>query len=216
MQSKCRKCGIKKSRFVKEQEARKNLKSKTPLGKILLLNVLFWVCKMNEIVNKFFWQVLNLWQKCIWNNLVLLIVLCGPFTKKKEKIEKFMRQGIKNELDKACCQYDMPYGKSKNLVERTQLDKVLKDKMFETASDPKYDGCQRGLPSMFYKYFDKKLSGSGVATEPNYQLAKEFHKQIIRKFKNWKVYSSFRDSIWGVDLADRQSLSKYSKGIKYL
>ena len=54
MQSKCRKCGIKKSRFVKEQEARKNLKSKTPLGKILLLNVLFWVCKMNEIVNKFF------------------------------------------------------------------------------------------------------------------------------------------------------------------
>ena len=70
--------------------------------------------------------------------------------------------------------------------------------------------------SMVYKLFDKKSSGSGVDAEPNYQLANELHKQIIRKFKKRKIYSFFRDNIWGVDLADMQSLSKYNKGIKYL
>ena len=122
----------------------------------------------------------------------------------------------KNELDKACFQHDMAYGKSKDLVKRTQSDKVLKDKAFKIASDPKYDGYQRGLASMVYKFFDKKSSGSGIANEPNYQLANELHKPIIRKFKRRKAYSSVRYNIWGVDLADMQSLSKYSKGIKYL
>ena len=69
---------------------------------------------------------------------------------------------------------------------------------------------------MAYKFFDKKSSGSVVANEPNYQLANEIHKPIIKKFKKRKVYSSFRDNIWGVDLADMQSLSKCNKGIKYL
>ena len=121
-----------------------------------------------------------------------------------------------NELDKTCFQHDMAYGKSKDLVKRTQSDKVLKDKAFKIASDPKYDGYQRGLASMVYKFFDKKSSGSGMVNEPNYQIANELHKPIIRKFKKRKVYSSFRDNIWGVDLADMQSLSKYNKGIKYL
>ena len=62
---------------------------------------------------------------------------------------------------------------------------------------------------MVYKIFDKKSSKSGIAaTEPNYQLADELHRQIIRKFKKVKVYSSFRDNMWGVDLIDMQSLSK--------
>ena len=69
---------------------------------------------------------------------------------------------------------------------------------------------------MVYKFFDKKSSGGGIANEPNYQLANELHKPIIKKFKKRKVYSSFRDNIWGVDLADMQSLSKYNKEIKYL
>ena len=70
------------------------------------------------------------------------------------------------------------------------------------------------------QFFDKKSallnksSGSGIANEPNYQLANELHKPIIRKFKKRKVYSYFRDNIWGVDLADMQSLSEYNKGIK--
>ena len=77
----------------------------------------------------------------------------------------------------------MPYGKSKDLVERTQSDKVLIDKALKIASDPKYDGYQRGLASILYKFFDKKSSRSGVAaTEPNYQLANKLHRQIITKF----------------------------------
>ena len=110
----------------------------------------------------------------------------------------------------------MANGKSKDSVKRTQSDKVLKDKVFNIASDPKHDGYQRGLASMVCKFFDKKSSESGITNEPNYQLAEELYKPIIRKFKKRKVYSSFRDNIWGVDLADMQSLSKYNKGIKYL
>ena len=69
---------------------------------------------------------------------------------------------------------------------------------------------------MAYKFFDKKSSGRGIANESNYQLANDLHRPIIRKFKKRKVYSSFRDNIWGVDLADMQSLSKYNKGIKHV
>ena len=76
------------------------------------------------------------------------------------------------------------------LAKRTQSDNVLRDKAFKIASDSKYDGYQRGLASMVYKFFDKKSSGSGI-TESNYQLADELHKPIIRKFKKRKVYSSF-------------------------
>ena len=110
----------------------------------------------------------------------------------------------------------MAYRKPKDLAKRTQLDKALRDKVFKIASNLKYDGYQRGLASMVYKFFDKKSSGSGVDAEPNYQLASELHRQIIRKCERRKVYSSFRDNIWGVALADMQSLSKYNKRIKYL
>ena len=122
----------------------------------------------------------------------------------------------RSKLDKACFQHDMAYGKSKDSAKRTQSNKVLRNKAFKIASDPKYDGYQRGLASMVFKFFDKKSSGSGVATGPSYQLANELHKQIIRKFKRRKVYSSFRNNIRAVDLADMQSLSKYNKRIKYL
>ena len=177
--------------------------------------------KMNEIVNKFLLVGDKFMPEMHLKQPGFTYSACGPFTRNKERIEKFMQTGntdfiYRNELDKACFQHDMAYGKSKDLVKRTQSDKVLRDKAFKIASDPKYDGYQRGLASMVYKFFDKKSSGSGVATEPNYQLANELHRQIIRKFKRRKVYSSFRDNIWAVDLADMQSLSKYNKGIKYL
>ena len=89
---------------------------------------------------------------------------------------------FKKELDKACFQHDMAYGKTKDLVKRTQSDKVLKDKAFKIASNPKYDGYQRGLVSMVYKFFDKKSSRSGIANEQNYQLANDLRKRINRKF----------------------------------
>ena len=98
----------------------------------------------------------------------------------------------------------MAYGKSKDLAKRTQSGKVLRDKVFRIASDPKYCGYQRGLAQMVYKFFDKKSSGSRIVNEPNYQMADELHKPITRKIEKRKVYSSFRDNVWGVDLADMQ------------
>ena len=95
----------------------------------------------------------------------------------------------KNELHKACFPHDMAYGKSKNLAKRTQSDKGLKNNAFKIASDPKYDGYQRGLSSMDYKFFDKKSKGSGITNESNYQLANGLHKPIIKQFKKRKVYS---------------------------
>ena len=73
----------------------------------------------------------------------------------------------------------MAYGKSKDLAKRTQSDKLLRDNAFKIVRDPKYDGYQRGLASLVYKFFDRKSSGSGIVNEPNYQLANELHKPII-------------------------------------
>ena len=176
---------------------------------------------MNEIVNKFLLVGDKVMPEMHLKQPGFTYSACDPFTKNKERIKMFMQTGntnviCKNELDKACFQHDMAYGKTKDLIKRTQSDKIQKDKVFKIASDPKYDDYQRGLASMVYKFFDKKSSGSGIVNEPNYQLANELHKPIIRKFKKRKVYSSFRDNIWGVDLADMQSLSKYNKEIKYL
>ena len=115
------------------------------------------------------------------------------------------------------------------LIKFSVADKILKNQAFDIAKDPKYDGYQRGLASMVYKFFDSKVAspdsksvGSGakrVNTKlmpQNEQLAEELHKPIIRKFKKRKVYSTFKDNIWGVDLADMQLLSKYNKGIRFL
>ena len=110
----------------------------------------------------------------------------------------------RNELDKDCFQHDMTYGDFKDLKRRTQSDKVLKDKAFAFASNPKYDEYQRGLASMVFTLFDKKSKGSGIKNEIKkyQQLANELHKPIIRKFKKRKLYSSYKDNIWGVDLAE--------------
>ena len=122
---------------------------------------------------------------------------CGPFTKNKERIQKFKETGdtsyiYKNKLDKASFQHDMVYGDFKYIARRTASDNVLRNKAFNIAKDPKYDGYQRGLPSMVYTFFDtksallpdKSVSGSGVNTplEFNEQLAKEWHEPIIRNF----------------------------------
>ena len=122
-----------------------------------------------------------------------------------------------NELDKACFTHDPAYSESKDLTKRTAANKILKNEAFDIAKDPKYDGYQRGLASMVHKFFDSKVSGSGAKLIPeNEQLANELHKPIIRKFEKRKVYSTFKDNIWGVDLADMQLLSKYNKAIRFL
>ena len=124
----------------------------------------------------------------------------------------------KNELDKACFQHDMAYGDFKNLKRRAFSHKVLRNKAFNVVKNLKYDGYQRRLASMFYKFFDKKSAGGGVNTplEFNEQLAEESHKSIIRNLKKRTVYSGFKDNIWGADLADMQLISKFHKGFRFL
>ena len=151
---------------------------------------------------------------------------CGPFTKNKERIQKFKRTGDSryiylNELDKACFQHDMTYGDFKDLKRRTAADNILRDKAYNIAKNPKYDGYQRGLASMLYKFFDKKTKGSGVtlankSIPQNEQLVEELHKPIIRKFRKREVYSAFKDNIWAADLADMQLISKFNKGFRFL
>ena len=146
---------------------------------------------------------------------------CGQFTKNKERIQKFKETGdtsyiYKNELDKACFQHDKAYGDFKDLKRRTV------SKAFNIAESPKYDGYQRRLASMVYKFFDKKSTGSGRPsssaslivdndTKQNFQLAEELHKPIIRKLKKRNAYPGFKDNIWGADLADMDLTSKFNK-----
>ena len=150
---------------------------------------------------------------------------CRPFTKNKEKIQKFKEMGdrnyiYKNDLDKACFQHDMAYEDFKDLARRTVSDKVLRDKAFNIAKKPEYDGYQRELASIVYNFFDKQSAGGDIDNnneiKQNLQLAEELHKPIIRKFKKRIIYSGFRDNIWGTDLADMQLISKFNKEFRFL
>ena len=83
---------------------------------------------------------------------------CEPFTKNKKRIQKFKETGdtkyiYKIELDKACFRHDMAYEDFKDLARRTTSDKVLRNKAFNIARNLKYDGYQRALASMVYKFF---------------------------------------------------------------
>ena len=189
---------------------------------------------MNNVINKFLLAGDKFMREMHLRQPQFTYSACGPFTKHKQRIQKFKQTGdtnyiYKNELDKACFTHDAAYSDSKDLTKRTVADKILKNKAFDIAKDPKYDGYQRGLPSMVYKFFDskvaspdKKSSGSGVKhvnsklTSQNQQLADELHKPIIRKFEKRKVHAACKDNIWGADLADMQLLSKYNKGIRFL
>ena len=149
---------------------------------------------------------------------------CRPFTKHKERIQKFNETGdtnyiYENQLDKTCFAHDAAYPDSKDPTERTVGDKILRDKAFNIAKGPKYDGYQRGLASMVYKFLDKKSKGSGVNTKlapQSQQLAEELHKPIIKKFEKRKVHAAFKDNIWDADSADMQLLSRYNKGFRFL
>ena len=145
---------------------------------------------MNEIANKFFLAGDKYISEMHLKQLGFTYSACGPFTENKKRIQKFKETSdtsyiYKNELDKACFQYDMVYGYFKDLARRTAADKFVRDKAFNISKNPKYDGYQRGLAFMIYKFFDKKSRGSGITNndiKQNLQLAKELHKPIIRKF----------------------------------
>ena len=182
---------------------------------------------MNNIINKFLLAGDKFMPEMHLRQPRFVYSACGPFTRHKERIKEFKRTSdtryiYRNEIDKACFQHNSAYADHKDLIKRTEADKVLRDKAYDIVSNPEYDGYQRGLASMVYKFFDKKSTGSGFkklknTTKPSSSiLANELHKPIIKKFDKRKVYSQFKDNIWGVDLADMQSLSRKNKGIKYL
>ena len=197
---------------------------------------------MNKIVNKILLAGGKFMPEIHLKQPAFTYSACGPFTKNKERIQQFKETGdtsyiYKNELDKACFQHDITYGDFKDLKKRTASDKILRDKVFNIVKNLKYDGYQRGLASLVYKFFDKKSAGGGIVNNNNnniennnnnneikqnpldlaaLQLAEELHKPITRKFKKRKVYSGFRDKICGADLADMQLISKFNGGFRFL
>ena len=126
----------------------------------------------------------------------------------------------KNKLDAACFQHDSAYNEYKDSLNRKKSDVVLKNKALKIATDPKVNGYQRRLAAMVYKFFNKRKKRLGLNIVKNSLnnkiLSEELHKRIIKIFKRRKVYSSFKDNTWGIDLADISLISKFSKGIKYL
>ena len=182
---------------------------------------------MNEIINKFLLVGDKFMPEMHLRQAKFVYLACGPFTRHKERIKEFKCTGnikllYRNALDKACFKHDAAYAKYKDVENKLIADDKLKNSAYDIASNPEYDGYQRGLASMVYKFFNSKvvprnktISSKGTK-EVNNMLAEELHKTVIRKFNKRKVYSQFKDNIWGVDLADTRLLSKKNKGIKYL
>ena len=108
----------------------------------------------------------------------------------------------------------------KDLPRGPASDKVLRDKTFEIATNPKYDRYQCGLASVVYKFFDKKARDTSIhiatGISENQELTNELHKSITRKFQKRHVYSSYQGYIWVADLADIKLTSKYNKGARFL
>ena len=110
----------------------------------------------------------------------------------------------------------MVYGDFKYLTRRTAFHKIFHEKAFSFAKDPKYDGYQRGLTSMVYKFLDKKTSGETGKNQniSNKKLAEELHKPIINKFKKRIVQTFYRQYLrcWSCWCA----FNKQNKGIRFL
>ena len=167
---------------------------------------------MNNLIDKFLLAGDKIMPEMHLRQPQFVYSACGPFTRHKERIKEFKR--IDNthllyriELDKVCFKHDAAYEKYKDVENKLISDQKLRNSSYDIASNPKYDGYQRGLASMVYKFFaskvdplDKKtMSGKGIKN--NKILAEELHKPVIKKFNKRKVYSQFRDNIRGVDLA---------------
>ena len=158
------------------------------------------IINMNNIINKFllvgdkFMPEMHLRQpKSVYS-------ACGPFTRHKERIKDLNVQAIRvyyieNELDKACFKHDTAYAKYEDVENRFISDEKLRNSAYDIASNPVYDGYQRGLASMVYKFFDSKVARldkktmSGKSIKNNKILAEELHKPVIKKFNERKVYS---------------------------
>ena len=158
---------------------------------------------MNETVNKFLLVGDKFIPEIHLKPTGFTYSACGPFTKNKERIEKFIQTGntnyiYKNDLDKACFQHDMAYGKYKNLTKRTQSIKVLRDKAFEIASNPKYDGYETGSASMILSFFIKiLLAVVEIQYQINNNLKMNFINQLLENL-NEQEFIHHLKKIFGV------------------
>ena len=132
---------------------------------------------MNNIINKFLLTADKFMPETHLNDLKegtcghMITCACGPFTRHKDRINKFIQTSdtnyiYQNELDKTCFAHDAAYSDFKDIKNRTAADKILRDKAYEIATDPKYYGSQRCLASMVYKFYDRKKADSGVKSIP--------------------------------------------------
>ena len=144
--------------------------------------------KAKKIVNKFLFAWYKFLLEMHLKQPGFIYSACRPFTKNKERIQKFKETGYtnyidKNYLDKACFQHDMAYADFKDLKRKTASDKVLSDKAFNSAKNPKCDGYQRGLAFMVYQVFGKKSKGSGVNIPLDYnEEFADYRNQLLEIF----------------------------------
>ena len=179
--SNCAVCGKKKSPFIKNKELHN------------FDNISNDSFKMNTTINKFLLTGDKFMPELHLKQLGFTYSNCGPFSKHRERTQKFRETGnlknlYRNELDKAYFAHDAAYSDSKDLAKKTISDKILKDRAYEIARNRGYDGYQR--VRMFYKFFDKKKR-SGISV--NEQLLKDLHKPVIKKFSRKKVYVRFTE-----------------------
>ena len=155
------------------------------------------IINMNNVINKFLLAGDKFMPEMHLRQPQFVYSACRAFTRHKERIKKFKQTGdtryiYRNELDNACFQHNSAYADHKDLINRTKSDKVLRDKMYNIASNPEYDGYERDLASMVFNFFDKMSMGSGVkklkdTTKPSSLersssiLADELHKPVLKK-----------------------------------
>ena len=170
---------------------------------------------MNEILNSYLTTGVKLMPEMHLRRPGFTYSAGRIFMKNKERIQKIKETGdsqyiYQNELDRACFQHDMAYGDFKDWTRVIASDKILHDKAFDMAKNPKYDVYQRGLASMVYKLFDKttsatyawldtlatramqatrnKFAGSGIKNEniSSKELAEELRKQLLKNLRKEK------------------------------
>ena len=156
---------------------------------------------MNNIINKYLLAGDKFMPEMHLRQPRFVYSACVPFTRHKERIKEFKRTGdtrllYRNELDKACFKHDAAYAKYEDVENRLISDQKLRNNAYDIARNPKYDGYQRGLASMVYKFFDSIVAkNSSLERTEKKNLAEELHKPVIKKFNKRKVYSQFKDNI---------------------
>ena len=159
---------------------------------------------MNDIINKFLLAGDNFIPEMHLRQPRFVYSAFGPFTRHKVRIKESTRTGdtsyiYRNELDKRRFKHDAAYAKYKDVENRLIADDKLQNTAYDIAIIPEYDGYQRSLASMIYKFFNSKVASKTVsvkAIKSNKILAEELHKAAIKKF-NKKKYIHNSKIIYG-------------------